>query len=126
MTVLLACQSEEEMENSNIETIAVISNLTDFDLSVRLNLESATELLHIPSKEKAIGYSAPSMNGPEIMMLDQYDSIDVIFSNEKLIRFLPDSSQLLSGKNIYDSTDWELKDDTVTFFITKEDFDFAH
>jgi len=124
---LWSCNADEDSANEPKTPTAAIQNLTSSDLEIRLNNPSlsASEFIFVDAySDYTASYSRANFaNGPQIMFFELYDSIEVFLpENEyKKITFYPDSSSFLVEKNVYDSADWVLQNDTITFLFTEED-----
>ena len=126
-----SCNADEDSVGEPKEPTATIQNLTSSDLEIRLNHPSlsASEFIFVDAySDYTASYSRANFaNGPQIMFFELYDSIEVFLpeNDYKKITFYPDSSPFLVEKNIYDSVDWVLQNDTVTFKFTEEDLTAA-
>lgn len=106
----------------------VVSNETDLQVSVTSYLADSTDSYAIGSFEKHTivqnlrGFGSDT---PAQLTFDGIDSVYMVFPKEQIIRFYPDSSNLSSGKNIYNNDDWDTSSDKndyeVTFGVTEED-----
>jgi hypothetical protein len=128
---LSSCQSDEEVKMEETEITGVFANLTDKNLLIALGTRhvSSAEFIELKGNEIYSTKQDGIYSGPTFFGLSFYDSIEAFFYEEdylsmdyKVIRFYPDSSTLPSGKNLYDSTDWIIQNDSLLFQFTEEDY----
>ena len=104
-------------DTSGIESAGGVYHYRQDTASTRTLEKSANLLLFMVDNDLA---------GSPALLTFEEDSIFVIFETERAIRFYPDSSNLSSGRNIYNvEEDWEATSNknnyTYTFRITQED-----